>query len=233
MIVGSAAERARIWLAVNVGWRFNGKRAEAIRGFQATEADGVWHLQRALARIQDPRERAILFTHSLEEESHAEEFVLAYDHYGASVLTPANFERKDLYGPEEPPWKTFAFVNVGEDDATARFRILRDTLEDGSLKESLKRVVRDEEGHVDLTHDMLVRLGATEPQIRSELRKVRLTRLWEGWLRIGRRAVDKLATLFLSIAYFAAGWLLSGVARKKLSQRFVEYDNNRVKKFVE
>jgi hypothetical protein len=230
--VGRVVEGAKIWLAVHVGWRFNGKRAEAIRGFQATEADGVWHLHRALARIHDPRERAILFTHGLEEESHAEEFVNAYTHYGQRVLVPANFERTDLYGPDQPAWKTFAFVNVGEDDATERFRLLRDALDDGPLKESLGRVVRDEEGHVDLTHDMLVRMGATEPQIRSELRKVRLQRLWQGWLRVGRRAVDRLATLLLSLVYFAAGSLLFRSARNRLSQRYVEYDNNRIKKLV-
>ena len=232
MIVGRAVEGAKIWLAVHVGWRLNGKMAEAIRGFQATEADGVWHLHRALARIQDPRERAILFTHGLEEESHAEEFVHAYAHYGENVLIPANFERTDIYGADQPPWKTFAFVNVGEDDATERFRLLRDSLDDGLLKESLGRVVADEEGHVDLTHDMLARMGATESQIRFELRKVRLVRLWEGWLRVGRRAIDNLATLMLSVAYFVAGSLLVRSARARLSQPYVEYDNNRIKKLL-
>jgi len=231
--VASAFERAKIWLAVNVGWRADGKMADAIRGFQATEADGVWHLHRGLARLQDPRERAILFTHSLEEESHAEEFAVAYTHYGERVLTPATYERKDLYAPAEPAWKTFAFVHVGESDATERFRLLRDMLNDGMFRESLGRVVRDEEGHVDLTHEMLVRLGATESQIRWELRKVQLRRAWEAWLRVGKRAVDSIATLLLSLAYFVVGGILSRTARAKLAQRFVEYDNNHIKKFAE
>ena len=33
--VARAVERAKIWLAVRVGWRSNGKMAEAIRGFPA------------------------------------------------------------------------------------------------------------------------------------------------------------------------------------------------------
>src|ERR1043166_1038512 len=144
MIGTAAVERAKIWLAVKVGWRLDGKMAEAIRGFQATEADGGWHLPRTLARLDDPRQRAILFTHSLEEEAHAEEFTLAYAHYGQRPLAPANFERQELYGPEQPSWKTFAFFNIGEDDATERFRVLRDTVDDGLLKESLTRVVADE-----------------------------------------------------------------------------------------
>src|SRR5437867_5922175 len=232
MIAGGAAERAKIWLAVKVGWRLNGKMAEAIRGFQATEADGVWHLHRALAGLDDPRQRAILFTHSLEEEAHAEEFTAAYAHYGQRPLAPANFERRELYGADQPTWKTFAFVNVGEDDATQRFRLLRDTVDDGLLKESLGRVVADEEGHVGLTHDLLVRMGATDAEIRSELRRVRLQRLWEGWLRTGRRVIDHLATLLLSLGYLIIGAALYRTARARLSRRFVDYDNNRIKKLV-
>lgn len=233
MSAGSAVERAKIWLAVKVGWRLNGKMAEAIRGFQATEADGVWHLHRTLARLDDPRQRAILFTHGLEEEAHAEEFSLAYAHYGQRPLAPANFERRDLYDTDQPPWKTFAFFNVGEDDATERFRLLRDTVDDGLLKESLTRVVTDEEGHVGLTHDFLVRMGASDTEIRSELRRVRLQRLWEGWLRTGRRVIDRFATLLLSAAYFVIGTALYRTARARLSRRLVDYDNNRIKKLVE
>ena len=228
-----AIERAKIWLAVKLVWPFNGKMAEAIRGFQATEADGVWHLHRTLHRLDDPRQRAILFTHSLEEESHAEEFTHAYAHYGQRPLAPANFERQDLYEADQPAWKTFAFFNVGEDDATQRFRLLRDTLDAGLLRESLTRVVADEEGHVGLTHDFLVRMGATDAEIRSELRRVRLQRLWDGWLRTGRRVVDRLATLVLSVVYFVIGTALHRTARARLSRRFVDYDNNRVKKLVE
>jgi len=233
MTTGQAIERAKIWLAVKLVWPRNGKMAEAIRGFQATEADGVWHLHRALGRLDDPRQRAILFTHSLEEESHAEEFTLAYAHYGQRPLAPANFERHELYEADQPTWKTFAYVNVGEDDATQRFRLLRDTVDDGLLKESLARVVADEEGHVGLTHALLVRMGATDTEIRSELRRVRLRRLWEAWLRSGRRVIDQLATVVLSVGYFIIGAALHRTARARLSRRFVDYDNNRIKKLVE
>lgn len=233
MSAGQVIERAKIWLAVKLVWPFNGKMAEAIRGFQATEADGVWHLHRALNRVDDPRQRAILFTHSLEEESHAEEFAIAYAHYGERPLAPANYERQELYGADEPMWKTFAYVNVGEDDATERFRVLRDTIDEGLLKESLGRVVEDEEGHVGLTHNLLVRMGAQENEIRSELRRVRLQRLWEGWLRSGRRVIDRVATVVLSVVYFLIGSVLHRTARARLSRHFVEYDNNRIKKLVE
>jgi hypothetical protein len=61
------------------------------------------------------------------------------------------------------------------------------------------------------------------------MRKVRLLRLWEAWLRAGKRVIDAFATLLLSIVYFVIGPFIFLAARKKLSSRFVEYDNNRLK----
>lgn len=226
----TAIERLKIRLAVSV--ELNGKPAkvsEVIRGFQATEADGVWHLYRGMRQISDPRERAIIFGHCLEEESHADAFVKAYKHYGGRVFTPTHYERKELYSGDEPIWKTFAFVHVGEVDATQRFRILSQELPAGALKDCLSSVVSDEEGHVDLTYEMLKRLGASDSAIRSEVRWVRARRLWERWLRTGKRLIDNLANISLSIVYYVFGALLFSAARRRLARGFVTYDNNKMK----
>ena len=225
-------ERLKIAFAVRIGWRLPGKQADAIRGFQATEADGVWHLGRGIARVSDPKQRAILFTHMLEEEAHAEAFAKAYTHYGKLPLAPPSYERTDLYAPDAPLWQLFAFVHVGEEDATERFRLLRDAVEPGVLKETLGRVVTDEEGHVDLTHRMLLKMGATEGEIRAEVFRVRAKRLWEAWLRSGKRVVELGASAILSVLYFVIGPFAAAAARRRLSQRFVDYDNNRMKRLA-
>lgn len=225
-----AIERVKVKLAVRIGWSAApGRVGEVIRGFQSTEADGVWHLYRGMSAIPDPEERAIVFGHCLEEESHADAFARVYRHYGDRVFSPTHFERRPLYPDDAPAWKTLAFVHVGEVDATQRLRLLREALPEGPLKDCLKTVVDDEEGHIDLTHDMLVRMGATESAIRSEVRKVRLLRLWEGWLRVGKRVVDTLANLLLSVVYHVFGLFLHGAARRKLARGFVAYDNNSLK----
>lgn len=225
----TSLEKLRIWLVVRVLWASPRRVAEAVRGFQATEADGVWHLHRGMRRIDDPRLRAIVFTHSLEEESHAEEFGAVYRHYGDRPAAPPAYEREDLYGESAPPWKTFAFVHVGEDDATARFGHLRDALVDGPLKRSLSRIVEDESGHVDLTHDMLLAMGATEGDIRAEVLRVRLARAWALWMRAGKRVIDVVAVALLSAAYALLGVFLSTAARRRLRSRVVEHDNGRFK----
>lgn len=222
--------KLRIWFIVKLVWSSRRRVADAVRGFQATEADGVWHLHRGLQRTTDPRQRAIIFTHSLEEESHAEEFGRVYASYTDRMASPSTYERGDLHPRSAALWKTLAYVHVGEEDATDRFRHLRDVLPEGPLRESLARIVADESTHVDLTHQMLVDMGARESEIRAEVRKVRLSRLWETWLRAGKRVVDIVATLILSVAYVTIGPFLTIPARRRLESRVVEYDNNRLKR---
>lgn len=223
-------EKLRIWFVVKVIWSSRRRMAEAIRGFQATEADGVWHLHRGMRRISDPKQRAIVFTHSIEEESHAEEFARVYGVYADRVMTPATYERDDLVGADDALWKAFAYVHVGEEDATERFRHLRDALGDGALKEALGRIVADEDTHVDLTHDMLLAMGARDGEIRREVFRVRAARLWETWLRSGKRVVDVVASVLLSAAYVVLGVFLAEPARRRLDRRVVDYDNNQLKR---
>jgi hypothetical protein len=217
-------------LTVSVGWSLApGRVPEVIRGFHATEADGVWHLYRSLRQITDPRQRAIVFAHCLEEEAHADAFAQTYAHYGERVFTPVLYERKALYAEGTPLWKTFAFVHVGEVDATQRFRLLAAALPAGALKACLRTVVSDEEGHVGLTSNMILGMGASQGQVRREIVRVRLVRLWERWLRVGKRVVDTLASALLSVVYFAFGLLLRGAARRRLAAGFVAHDNNSMK----
>jgi hypothetical protein len=224
-------ERLVIRLTVSVGWALSPWRVpEVIRGFQATEADGVWHLYRGMPAIESPRQRAIVFGHCLEEESHADAFARAYQAYGDRVFSPLFYERRPLYPAGEPVWKTFAFVHVGEVDATARFRALAAALPPGALKDCLGTVVSDEEGHVDLTGEMLLKMGARRAEIRREIWRVRFFRLWERWLRLGKGAIDGFATVLLSLVYYAFGFLLRGVARRRMTAGFVGHDHNVMKR---
>lgn len=223
-------ERLVVRATVRLGWARPAHMADAIRGFQATEADGVWHLHRALERIEDPKVRAIVFTHSLEEESHADDFAAVYRHTTGRSIPPPSFEREELYDPSEPVWKSFAFVHVGEDDATERFRAIRDSLPEGRFQQALTSIVRDEDQHIGLTHGLLARLGATPADVRREVRRVRLRRALAAWMRVGRRVVDAVATVLLSVIYFALGPFGALAARRRMGGGLVSYDNNHRKR---
>ena len=77
---------------------------------------------------------------------------------------------------------------------------------------------------------MLLAMGASDREIRAEVLKVRLARLWEMWLRSGKRVVDVLASALLSVAYVVLGVFLSEPARQRIASRVVEFDNNQLKR---
>ena len=225
----SLIERIKVRMIVSLFWRSRTNMLESVNGFQATEADGVWHLLRGIESTDDPKVRASLFEHMIEEESHAEEFVRVYRSEGEQVFVPTYYERTDLFPASDPVWKLIAYVHVGEVDATERFGLLRDALPAGSLKTALSTIVHDEEGHIDLTHEMLLRLGASESEIRKVYRQVRLQRAWERWLRSGKRVVNFVTTGMLSVVYFAFVPFFFLTARRKMKERTVSFDNNRLK----
>lgn len=225
-------ERLKIAFTVRVPWRSPRRVGAAIRGFQATEADGVWHLQRGIARLDDPRQKATIFVHCLEEESHADAFAAVWPAYQEGVFSAEHYDRADLYPRGAPVWKSFAYVHVGERDATERFALLRDALREGPLHDALGKIVEDESGHVDSTAAMLARLGADPASLRRELLVIRARRLWGRWLAAGKRVVDAVATVLLSAIYFAFGGLAAAASRRRLQGGLVGYDNNRPKRAV-
>ena len=228
----SFLERLKVTLTVLLFWRSKRIMLEAVRAFQATEADGVWHILRGMRRAKDPKLRAHMFTHLLEEQSHADEFVKIYNHYSDQTFVRADYERDDLYGPKAAPWKMLAFVHVGEVDATERFRAISSRLPEGVFRSSLSKIVSDEDGHIDLTHQLLINMGAPRAEIRREIIQVRMKRAWGRWLRTGKRVVDVVATTLLSTIYYLMAPLLFLVARKRLREPYVAYDNNLIKRVV-
>jgi hypothetical protein len=72
-------------------------------------------------------------------------------------------------------------------------------------------------------------MGAKPVEIRKEIRRVRLARAWENWLRIGKRMADWLISFQLGIIYYLIGPFIFWFARRKLRNQVVEYDNNHLK----
>ena len=72
-------------------------------------------------------------------------------------------------------------------------------------------------------------MGATPREIKKEIRRVRLMRAWENWLRAGQRMADWLITLQLGIIYYLIGPFVFLLARRKLRSSVVEFDNNHLK----
>jgi hypothetical protein len=177
--------------------------SEILARFQAIEADGVWHLLRVFERA-NTRDKVNVFAHIVEEASHADQFsYLAKKNSPLPVYFPQT-ERVDLYPPSVPLWKTLAFVHVGEVDATNQFRAIIKNLPEGELQKSFSGIVLDESGHVGLTEQVALSIGASHRQLKLGTLSVRTRRFREAWMRSGQRMGNGLTYLLLSTIY----WIL-------------------------
>ena len=223
-------ERIVAFVAVKVLWQNKKIKGKAIRSFQATEADGVWHLFRGIKKEEDPEVLSQLFTHIIEEQAHADMFAKTYKDEIDQPFQHKTVERADLYDKFEPSWKQLAYVHIGEIEAVSRFNKLVNYLPPSPLKATLVKILKDEEGHVDLTMDSIIGLNVSPKKVKHELRKVKVRRFKEAWLRTGARGIDQFANTLLSLIYFIIlGPCLFVFARHKINSQKITYNNNFVK----
>jgi rubrerythrin len=213
-------------------WKiFPSQQLNAIRRFQAIEADGVWHLYSALHMTTDPQKRAMLFQHIIEEDSHAENFSDVFSDYSEVPFQQQHFERVPLIRGESELWKIISYIHVGEVDATKKFTLLEKNLPNGSLRSTLNKICRDEAGHIHLTAHLAKKFEIDTNKIQMQVRAFRRARFLESLSQLVLRLANQMGLIFLVLGY----WIFGGIgfiqARRKLEKRFVEYNNNHLKRF--
>ena len=219
-------------------WRFFPTlQLQAVRRFQSIEADGVWHLHQILRRNRDPIDRAAVFQHLLEEESHADLFREVFQNDSNQIFQPILFARTSLPLPLEKGTKDpalsdlFLYVHVGEESATRRFRSLCKTLPEGELSRALQRIVKDEEGHIGLTDRLARKLGVSTTKLRAMILWISIKRFSDQAQQNALRVTNAIGLSLLSLTYLCFGFLGAPSARAALKQRLVRVDNNSLKRF--
>jgi rubrerythrin len=219
-------EKLQIFLVVKLLWLRKSIKHNAIRSFQATEDDGVWHLHTVFNETNDPKVKAEIFTHILEEASHATIFKRAFEEEAGINFSRQYYERQDLHSRNDALWKKLAFVHIGERDATNRFRALIQFLDDCPLKTALISVVEDEEGHIELTRKMVDNYHDNPQDIEDELKQIEQNRFKETCARALNRFFNFTSTSILYFIYFLVAPFCFYFVKRKFSNPIVSYDNN-------
>lgn len=219
-----------IFLVVKFLWKFKSIKHNAIRSFQATEDDGVWHLHQVFNSTYDPKIKADVFTHILEEDSHASLFKKVYEQESKTNFTRQYYEREDLLPDDKDLWRKIAYVHVGERDATARFKTIISYLNESPLKKTLRTIVADEEGHIDLTYGMIEQYHDNVEDIKKEVARIDFLRMKDALARSINRIANMISSIFLYILFLCVAPFCFIFVRKKFDLALVEYDNNYIKK---
>jgi hypothetical protein len=210
-------------------------RLESIRRFQAIESDGTWHLFQVLRMTHATEERAKIFQHILEEDSHADLFHDVFQSEARVPFQPKAFTREDLVVNSSETWKSMLFVHVGEVSATRRFKKLQKALcavkPDDLLGAALGRIARDEEGHISLTEQLARQLQVQKGVLRRELLFIHLNRISNSLTQFTLWLANAAGIALLICGYWLLGIFGMRAARKRLAGNFVLVDNNEVKSF--
>jgi hypothetical protein len=196
-------------------WRLNpDRKAAALGEFATTEMDSAWQSIWALRHTADPKLRAQLFQHALEEIDHSGQFDRVFRAHSRTPSSSAPFERKVLFDAakgERAAIEFFAYECIGETDIRDEFQTYAAAAPDADVKAVFLSVERDELGHAAYTNHVLTGLVADDPRRRRRaLWRARGRRLYEGWLRFGRKLGEIPTSVLLGVLYFAFGpflWL--------------------------
>ncbi len=208
----------RAWIAVSgeVAWRLPGWPLRFVRSFRDTERASALDMLAAAETTPRRDLRRKYFLHALDERRHAAVFHARAEALGARddradaamadsgvVHHHGMVEGRTLFERlGELPF--LAFVHVAERDAVEQFDVyLRRGLPDAETCEALRGILKDEHFHVSYSRAELTRAGEAGRgrEVTAALRRVRLDRVRQGWLRASHALGTAMARVWLGVVY--------------------------------
>jgi rubrerythrin len=186
--------------------------AARLQQFSVTEGDSAWQILHAYKEVHGPETRAKMFQHALEEVHHASEFERVAMRFTLAPPARPRPKRIPIYDPstEKQALVHFlAFAHVGEQDVFNQFSSYAAAVGDEEVRDVFLESKRDEQGHVGLTLQMLRRTAPTDRLSSMTILRVRLRRLYEGWLRFSAFIGHGPTGTLLSVLYLTSGAVLS------------------------
>jgi len=195
--------------------------ASRLKYFSVMEADSAWQLLHALETIDEPQARALVLQHTLEELHHASEFDRVANAYEPSHPPKPLLHRDPILDPEKGPdahSAFFAHAHVGEKDVFDQFNSYATGIGNCPAKSVFLEAKKDELGHVGLTYKFLLSSAGTTREASRWIRRARLRRAWESWLRFSHRLGEVPMRIILTILYFLGLFGGAWACRRRLME---------------
>ena len=205
-------------------WRFFPQRKlAALQEFSQTELDSAWQSLYAYEFVNDPKLKAELFSHALEEFHHANLFSKLHDSYEKAPMDlPVIHREAVLTGKNRSELIDFlSYVHVGEREVNFDFKVYAAAKIDPKIRDLFVKVLKDEEHHQGDSLAMLMEAsGGTRSEVRWALWKASGSRVYRQYVGL-LSAFGKIPLAFvLSIIYFSVGWLAVGSIRRRLNSSY-------------
>lgn len=201
-----------------LSWKLSSERlASSLQRFSQVEADSAWQMLQALEAVDDPVFQAKLFNNALEEVHHAAIFSkLAREH--SSMPLPLVVPRRSaIYHPKRGLREFEAHHFLGEAAVYDQFFSYAKATSSESLRRAFFQIRGDEEAHQALAYAEIERMSGSRWRTSRLLAGIRLRRIYEAWVRFGRKVADLWLTVVLSGIYFAVGPVFGPLCRRRLA----------------
>lgn len=207
------------------------RRGLRLLRFAEVEADGGRDLVRAAELTGDPRLRRLYLKHARDERRHADIFrergmalLRAGDRGGreagweADWLAPGERGLDDVRIEKDGDGPFLAFLHLSERAAARDFATYgRAMPDDEATREVFRRILRDEEFHMNYTRGELARVSPERQ--RGLIWRARLGRLWKAYLRFAVALAGLIGTVLLTLQYFILlppfAWIAKRAARRE------------------
>lgn len=202
-------------------WRIAPKRKlAALQEFSDTELDSGWQSIYALKHLNDPKAKAALFLHAVEEFYHADLFAHLQSSYADAPLNQPVFTREAVLENAEDRDAMLDFlveVYVGEQEINGDFAVYAGAPVDKEIRELFLRIKKEEEGHEELSRELLLRFaGGDETRLSWLIFRKRLSFAYKRYARFMQNVGHVMLHVWLGIFYFTLGWFFFGMLRRRL-----------------
>jgi hypothetical protein len=212
--------RILIRILTPIVWRVSkARKLDALQDFSDTELDSGWQCLLAMEAIQDPKVKAKLFQHSLEEFFHAEMFASLLASLSSAPRKRHAFAREMLLRGRDPD-AFLAFlvqVYVGETEINRDFLTYAKAHIDAPIRSLFLRIQDDEEAHEEDSWNLLVRFAEGKLwKLRWYLLRAHVIRAWRRYKSVMQSFGNMMLWLNLSTIYFVFGSLFFLPLRRRL-----------------
>jgi len=202
---------------IPLSWRNRRDRiARSLNRFSEVEADSAWQMLQALERVDDEHFRVELFNNALEEVHHAAVFRRLARSYQDELTAQTSEERCQLFDASKGLIHFEAHHFVGEADVYRQFLSYAHAAGHDDIRETFMEIRGDEEEHQRLAHEQLVEMCGSDRGARRLIRRVRLGRAYESWMRSSKGLSTMVSSAVLQLIYWLFAPVLAPACRRRL-----------------
>lgn len=217
-MLSNSLRNAVTTLVLPLSWsRGRHHAATTLKRFSEVEFDSAWQYLNAMSYVAKPEVQHVLFHNVMEEIEHSETFLDVSHKLAEQRLIGSTRARVPLVKSEVDIPYFLAFAHESERAVCAQFNgYARACSRYAEASAVFETIAIDEEKHEREARNSLTALIGDERRVTWLIRRARLTKLYEAWLRGTRRLGDAVFAVWIVALFFVFGVFLCRYCKTRL-----------------